>query len=120
MRLEWSVASDRNGIPIGWPIDGANRNDGRMLEPSSTPLRTSAYSSTSAPCTSTAATTQETAPPTRPALNRRTNQLLARQLRRNTERRAALCLASTPIIGRLLDYRTDGAPPKHLSAQIHS
>jgi hypothetical protein len=30
---KWSVASDRHGIPIGWAIDGANRNDVRMLEP---------------------------------------------------------------------------------------
>jgi hypothetical protein len=29
----WSVASERHGIPIGWAIDGANRNDVRMLEP---------------------------------------------------------------------------------------
>ena len=25
--------SDRHGVPIGWTIDGANRNDVRMLEP---------------------------------------------------------------------------------------
>lgn len=30
---KWSVASERHGIPIGWVIDGANRNDVRMLEP---------------------------------------------------------------------------------------
>lgn len=30
---KWSVAADRHGIPIGWAIDGANRNDVRMLEP---------------------------------------------------------------------------------------
>jgi transposase len=30
---KWSVACDRHGIPIGWTIDGANRNDVRMLEP---------------------------------------------------------------------------------------
>lgn len=30
---KWSVASERSGIPIGWAIDGANRNDVRMLEP---------------------------------------------------------------------------------------
>ena len=29
----WSVASERGGIPIGWAIDGANRNDIRLLEP---------------------------------------------------------------------------------------
>jgi transposase len=30
---KWSVASERHGIPIGWVIDGAHRNDVRMLEP---------------------------------------------------------------------------------------
>jgi transposase len=30
---KWSVASERSGIPIGWVIDGANRNDVRLLEP---------------------------------------------------------------------------------------
>ena len=30
---KWSVASERSGIPIGWSIDGANRNDVKMLEP---------------------------------------------------------------------------------------
>lgn len=30
---KWSVACDRHGIPIGWTIDGANRNDVRLLEP---------------------------------------------------------------------------------------
>lgn len=30
---KWSVAVDANGIPIGWAIDGANRNDVAMLEP---------------------------------------------------------------------------------------
>lgn len=30
---KWSVASERSGIPIGWSIDGANRNDIKMLEP---------------------------------------------------------------------------------------
>lgn len=30
---KWSVAVDANGIPIGVAIDGANRNDLRMLEP---------------------------------------------------------------------------------------
>jgi hypothetical protein len=27
------VAAERHGIPIGWSIDGANRNDVRMLDP---------------------------------------------------------------------------------------
>jgi len=30
---KWSLAVDANGIPIGWAIDGANRNDIPMLEP---------------------------------------------------------------------------------------
>jgi len=30
---KWSVASERHGVPIGWSIDGANRNDVRMLVP---------------------------------------------------------------------------------------
>ena len=30
---KWSVASERHGIPVGWEIDGANRNDIRLLEP---------------------------------------------------------------------------------------
>jgi putative transposase len=28
-----SVAAERHGIPIGWAIDGANRNDVALLEP---------------------------------------------------------------------------------------
>jgi transposase len=30
---KWSVASERHGVPIGWAIDGANRNDVRLLVP---------------------------------------------------------------------------------------
>jgi hypothetical protein len=30
---KWSVATDRNGIPIGWAIGGANRNDIKLLGP---------------------------------------------------------------------------------------
>jgi len=30
---KWSVAADRNGIPIGWAISGANRNDLKLLGP---------------------------------------------------------------------------------------
>lgn len=30
---KWSVAVDRAGIPLGWAIDGANRNDIALLEP---------------------------------------------------------------------------------------
>ena len=30
---KWSVLTDANGIPIGWTIDGANRHDSVLLEP---------------------------------------------------------------------------------------
>lgn len=30
---KWSVASERHGIPIGWAIAGANRNDIKLLHP---------------------------------------------------------------------------------------
>ncbi len=30
---KWSVAAERHGVPIGWTIYGANRNDVRMLIP---------------------------------------------------------------------------------------
>jgi len=30
---KWSILTDRVGIPIGWVIDGANRNDSILLAP---------------------------------------------------------------------------------------
>jgi transposase len=30
---KWSLFADRHGIPLGWTVDGANRNDCVMLEP---------------------------------------------------------------------------------------
>jgi len=30
---KWSIATDANGIPVGWAIAGANRNDTKLLEP---------------------------------------------------------------------------------------
>ncbi len=30
---KWSAASDRHGVPVGWAISGADRNDIRLLEP---------------------------------------------------------------------------------------
>jgi transposase len=30
---KWSLATDRNGIPLGWATDGANRNDCGLLAP---------------------------------------------------------------------------------------
>ena len=33
---KWSLFADRNGIPLGWAIDGANRHDTILLEPTLT------------------------------------------------------------------------------------
>ena len=30
---KWSVATDTAGIPVGWSIEGANRNDVKLLDP---------------------------------------------------------------------------------------
>ncbi len=30
---KWSLAVDRNGIPIGWATNGANRHDSILFEP---------------------------------------------------------------------------------------
>ena len=30
---KWSILTDKNGIPLGWAVDGANRHDSVMLEP---------------------------------------------------------------------------------------
>ena len=30
---KWSLATDRNGIPLGWATDGANRHDSILFEP---------------------------------------------------------------------------------------
>ena len=30
---KWSIGADRHSIPLGWAIDGANRNDVRLLAP---------------------------------------------------------------------------------------
>ena len=35
---KWSVVTDRSGIPLGWVIDGANRNDCIMFDPTVTAL----------------------------------------------------------------------------------
>lgn len=40
---KWSVASDMTGIPIGWAIDGANRHDVRMLEPTLDDMKSVGY-----------------------------------------------------------------------------
>jgi transposase len=30
---KWSILVDKNGIPVGWNLDGANRNDSVVLAP---------------------------------------------------------------------------------------
>ena len=30
---KWSIVTDKNGIPFGWAVDGANRNDSALLAP---------------------------------------------------------------------------------------
>ena len=40
---KWSVASDMTGVPIGWAIDGANRHDVRMLEPTLDDVKSVGY-----------------------------------------------------------------------------
>jgi transposase len=30
---KWSILTDRHGIPVGWAVDGANRNDSVLLPP---------------------------------------------------------------------------------------
>lgn len=40
---KWSVASDRHGIPIGWTIDGANRNDVPLLIPTLDDVRAGGF-----------------------------------------------------------------------------
>jgi transposase len=30
---KWSIGVDRHGVPIGWALDGANRNDVKLLDP---------------------------------------------------------------------------------------
>ncbi len=36
---KWSVATDANGIPVGWALDGANRHDIPMLTPTLQAIR---------------------------------------------------------------------------------
>jgi hypothetical protein len=30
---KWSIATEGNGVPVGWTIDGANRHDSQLLTP---------------------------------------------------------------------------------------
>jgi transposase len=40
---KWSVASDMNGIPIGWVTDGANRHDVPLLVPTLDDIKAAGY-----------------------------------------------------------------------------
>ena len=40
---KWSVAVERHGIPIGWAIDGANRNDIPLLVPTITAVASNGF-----------------------------------------------------------------------------
>ena len=63
---KWSIATDAHGIPIGWAIDGANRNDVKMLDPTLDDLAQRDCSTRSRPCTSTVATTTPKSVPSSP------------------------------------------------------
>jgi transposase len=56
---KWSVASERSGIPIGWVIDGANRHDVAMLEPTLDAIRQAGLLADIGTLHPTAATTPE-------------------------------------------------------------
>ena len=58
---KWSLATDTNGVPIGWVIDGANRNDSILLAPTLDDVAERGCSATSRPSGSTVAMT----PPSR-------------------------------------------------------
>ena len=135
MGWKWSVASECHGIPIGWAIDGANRNDVRMLQPTIDAIATDGWihdietvhldrgygldefdiqrRGTKMPGVKKQ--------PLRLGLRwvvEATNTWWSNygQLRRNTDRRArhrhaALCLATVVlIVGRLLTWRDRWSP----------
>ena len=52
---KWSLSADRNGIPVGWAADGADRSDQALLAPPCPPPTSAAWSAISRPCTQTAA-----------------------------------------------------------------
>ena len=47
LRWKWSILTDLRGIPIGWAVDGANRNDSVLSHQRSTMRRLGASSATS-------------------------------------------------------------------------
>jgi transposase len=59
---KWSIATDADGIPIGWATDGATTS--ACWAPPWTPSPPAGSTSTSTPCTSTAATTPTPCAPT--------------------------------------------------------
>ena len=60
---KWSVATDTNGVPIGWVTDGANRNDCDPAAPTLDAIAQRACSPRSRPCTSIGATTTVSSAP---------------------------------------------------------
>jgi hypothetical protein len=119
---KWSVASERHGIPLGWAIDGAHRNDVRLLEPTLDTIDQAGLLADIGVLHSTGTKV--------PGVKRQPLRLGLRwvveatntwwsnygQLRRNTDRRprhrhAALCLATAIlIVGRLIDWRNRWSP----------
>ena len=137
---KWSVASDRNGIPLGWAIVGANRNDIRLLEPTLAAVNSAGllcdvetlhldrgYDYPAVRRLLADACIQQRARNTQPRQPMRlgqrwivesTNSWLSNygQLRRNTDRRpdcrhAALCLATAILItAKLIDWKNRWNP----------
>jgi hypothetical protein len=117
---KWSILTDRNGIPLAWAIDGANRNESVVLEPTLTMQGVLADIETIGldrgydwpPGFSTMPSSPRNARRVRPK-ERIPNTWLAAfgQLRRNTDRKiihflAQLALAVTFMLtAKLIDYR---------------
>jgi transposase len=76
---KWSILTDRNGIPIGWAIDGAKAHDVRMFAPPLMQSASGACSSTSRRCISTAATTARASGRAASSVSSKTSSSLARK-----------------------------------------
>jgi hypothetical protein len=109
---KWSIATDAHGIPIGWAIDGANRNDVKLLDPT--------HDMASAGLLEEIETLHLDRgydyPKVRAQLAGRGLDDLNIQLRRNTDRRtrhrhAQLCLVVALLItAKLIDWRNRWSP----------
>jgi transposase len=80
---KWSLATDTNGVPIGWVIDGANRNDSVLLAPPLTTSESVVCSVTSRRYGSIGATTQ-TSPRTRLAERGIDDAVIAKKRKKGT------------------------------------